>query len=686
MRKPKVLSVFLIFSLLLGMVSFPQATFAGEANGILAKAEYPAHYFVFKYQSDGTILPDSYQRVMMSSPMQSLSEAQMTIALDQPERDILWMVVLLQDKNGSIVFRDLVSFSPWLRGEFHKATPGQGIDGHLIPIKTSAFVVRLPYLEDCKLILQDSRLNTLAEFDMTNLIAQTPHYQANTIPLSAEDRIMNGSPANRVDLVVLGDGYTAAQSGQFMADASAVMQHFFSISPLNEYSNYYNLYMIATASAQSGADHPPYSASCGYYDPSCCGDPAMLSDPLQGLMVNTAFDSRFCAYWIHRLLVANMGKVFAAAGAAVPAWDQILLIVNDTTYGGSGSTKLAVVSMHSLAYQIAQHEYGHSFANLADEYTSAYPGYPPCSDLPGTTHPCESNVTNITNRAEIKWLPWILENTPIPTPNNPSYAGLVGLFEGARYQTTGMYRSGYSCIMQALGQPFCQVPSQSYVLKLYQGGWGVPVQGIKLIEPGSTTPISTTLNLTHPAEQVFSADILSPVGGPPVAITWLDNGIPIPGAVTDTFTYTTSADSLGSHEIRLHVKDVTLLVNPLMENGALEQNYTWNVDVSEPVTVAVSANPTTIFADGISTSTITATVTSYDLPIAGEVVTFTTTLGNISPITTTTDISGTATAILTSGEVIGIATVSVSTGSSSNSVDVEFIGLPRIYLPIVSKR
>jgi hypothetical protein len=176
------------------------------------------------------------------------------------------------------------------------------------------------------------------------------------------------------------------------------------------------------------------------------------------------------------------------------------------------------------------------------------------------------------------------------------------------------------------------------------------------------------------------------VGGPPVAITWLDNGIPVPGAVTDTFTYTTSADSLGWHEITLHVEDITLLVNPLMENGALGQDYTWNVEVSVPVTVAVSANPTTIFADGVSTSTITATVTGNDLPISGVVVTFTTTLGDISPITTTTDVSGIATATLTSGNFSGIATVSVSVGSSNNSVDVEFVGLPRMYIPMVSKR
>jgi hypothetical protein len=610
----------------------------------------------------------------MSAKLQSLSDAQLAQALSQPDRNFQHMVVLMQAADGSIVFQDVVSFSPWLRGEFHGNTPGDEIDGHLIPLESTAFVVRLPRLEAARLILQDSQLTTLADFDLAELIAATPRIPADAGSLRNVSEVISGSPANRVDLVVLGDGYTAAQEAQFYTDANGILQQFFSISPLSEYSNYYNLYMLATASTQSGSDHPPYNANCNYYDPTCCGDPAMLSDPLQGQMVNTAFDSRYCAYFIHRLLVTDDAKVYAAAGAAVPDWDQILLIVNDTTYGGSGGTKLAVISMHSTAVQIAQHEYGHSFANLADEYTSPYPNYPTCSDLPGSLDPpCESNVTDETARELIKWYPWILGDTLIPTPNNPIYQGLVGLFEGARYQTDDMYRSGYNCIMRALGQPFCQVPSQSYVLTLYQGGWGVPFDGISLIEPGSTLPVSTTISLTHPAVQVFSADILSPIGGPPVNVTWLDNGIPITGVVTGTLTYTTSADNPGLHEIRLQVEDVTTLVNPQMSEGALTQDFAWLVDVSLPLTVAVSANPTVIFADGVSTSTITATVTRGDLPEEGVLVTFTTTLGDINPITATTDVSGTATATLSSGEVTGTATVTAMIDSGSSSVDVEFM-------------
>jgi hypothetical protein len=670
-KRMTLLGLFLL-GLLLSASYSPRTALAEIGEAAPTTAGYPAHYFVFEHQPDGTVLPISYQAVQMQAELQSLTQAQLAQALRQPQRNFQQLVVRLESGEGRLVFQDLVSFSPWLRGEFEGRAPGQEIDGHLVAQPSSTFVVRLPQLSASRLVLQDSQLNTLAEFDLAQLVASTPRPSIEESSF-INNNILSGSPANRVDLVVLGDGYTAAQSGQFMNDANAVLQTFFSISPLGEYSNYYNLYIVTTASVESGSDHPTYNPTCGYYDPTCCGDPYMQSDPLEGQMVDTAFDSRFCAFAIHRLLVANDGKVYAAAGAAVPDWDQILVLVNDATYGGSGGTSMAVVSMHSQAVLIAQHEYGHSFANLADEYTSLYPGYPPCSDDPSSPSPCESNVTDITVREDIKWNPWILPDTIIPTPNDPYYQGLVGLFEGARYQTNDMYRSGYNCIMRALGQPFCQVPSQSYVLKLYQGGWGMPYDGIDLIEPNSTLPVSTTFTLTHPATQVFSADVLSPVGGPPVVVTWLDNGVPIPGMLTSTLTYTTSADSPGPHEIRLQVEDVTALVNPQMEDGALVDSFEWLVNVSVPFSVQVSAEPTSIYADGVSTSTITATLTDGGVPVEGMLVTFTTSLGSLSPLTATTDVSGVAISTLTSGMLDGTAVVTATTAVGSGSVEVEFM-------------
>ena len=685
MSQRKVMVGLILVGMLVSLTVAPQPVLAMQTEGGQTPAGYPVHYFVFDYLADRTIQPESYQLVEMSTPMQSIPDAQLAALIKQPERNQTRLVATVKDRHGITVFRDVVIFSPWVRGEFTTGS-GEGIDGHLVQAERASFVVRLPYIESGRLILQDSQLVRVAEFDLAGLIAHTRHVQPDEYPLAVDARKLSGPPANRVDLVIVGDGYTAAQEADFMADAQNVASEFFSITPLTEYANYYNLYLLAAASAQAGADHPPYEAQCEYWDSTCCGDPAMLGDPLQGQMVDTAFDSRFCANWIHRLLVANEGKVMAAVGAAIPDWDQILVIVNDETYGGSGGA-IAVVSMNYAAVDVAQHEYGHSFVNLADEYESPYPGYPPCSDAPGSPYgSCEANVTDITLREQIKWLPWILGSTPIPTPETYQYDGLVGLFEGARYQSTGMYRPGLSCIMRALGEPFCQVPSQEYVLTLYRGGWGVPNQGIRLIEPGTAQPVTHAICLAQPDEETFSADLLGPIGGPPIEITWLDNGVVIPDATSNTYIYTSGDVSVGAHELTLHVKDATTLVNPQMDEGELDEGTTWLVDIVSPLTMTLSSSAAFIPADGASTATITVTLVSELGPMSGEVVTFTTTMGEVYPITATTDFSGTATTVLTSGVLGGTAQVSAIHHCKNQSIQVEFIAGSRFFLPLINKQ
>ncbi len=67
--------------------------------------------------------------------------------------------------------------------------------------------------------------------------------------------------------------------------------------------------------------------------------------------------------------------------------------------------------------------------------------------------------------------------------------------------------------MKYLHRPFCAVPSQAMVLRLYEGGWGEPETGLRQIEPGTTLPEETVIELTHPANLTFSFELLQPVGG-----------------------------------------------------------------------------------------------------------------------------------------------------------------------------
>ena len=398
-----------------------------------------------------------------------------------------------------------------------------------------------------------------------SLAASVPRLQIAREPSS-------GNSANRLDLLVVGDGYTSAQQSQFNTDATVLHDSFFGLTPYHEYQSFVNWTTGFIASAQSGADHPPYQAGCT--NSSCCSDSDAIGDPLAGHYVNTAFSAQFCTSQIQRLVTVNQSLVLAAA-AAYPGWDKIFVVVNDTTYGGSGGN-ISVTSTHAQAKQIILHEFGHSFSHLADEYSSAYPGFPACSDISGTA-PCEANVTNQTAAAQVKWATWFTAGNPIPTPSG--HAG-VGLFEGARYLTTGMYRPvDQQCLMQYLGKPFCPVCRQEYVRTLYRGGFGVPVNGIDLIEPGTESP-STALAVTYTAgtNQVFHATLLQPTVGT-LGVQWYLDGNPINSATSSSYTFQQASASPATHTLELRIKDLTTFVAPSMAGTLLDHKRTWTIHV-----------------------------------------------------------------------------------------------------------
>jgi hypothetical protein len=67
---------------------------------------------------------------------------------------------------------------------------------------------------------------------------------------------------------------------------------------------------------------------------------------------------------------------------------------------------------------------------------------------------------NITTQAHFdrKWPDLIQKGTPIPTPNDSSYIGVVGLFEGGGYSAKGVWRPYFECRMKNNTAPgFCPV-------------------------------------------------------------------------------------------------------------------------------------------------------------------------------------------------------------------------------------
>lgn len=535
-------------------------------------------YLVCQVEESGEVTILSQKIVQMQTPLDSLSDAMLHEQLEIADRLSTAWTVRLVDDSGKVVFRGLEWLANDIRADVASVMPGDVMEGVYFQPSEQGFVVRVPYVPNTHLQLSKADSDFVSQFDLNQVGKTVPEIE---IPASSKISTMgeNGPASNRADVLLMGDGFTQAEEASFRNYASQLETGLYQITPLTEYANYFNTIHLFTPSPESGADHPPYNPSCpGQDNPNCCRDPQMQNDPLNGQMRNTAFHARYCCYHMHRALVVHNPSVLSAA-AAYPDWDTIIVIVNDQTYGGTGGQVSVISTAPNGMASVAQHEFGHTFGKLADEYSTPYPGFPGCSDSGGGSA-CEANVTNVNIRQNIKWRHWIDDNTSIPTPPEGQGPDFVGLFEGARYYSTGMYRPGRMCMMQPLGYPFCIVPNEALVLRFYQGGWGQPQTGIKQIEPGSADPVETVINLEHPATQTFSVDVLQPIGGQASEIQWFDGLLPIPGATSSTYTYETSGNQLGRHTIRVVVKDKTELVHENVVGNHLTSQHSWTVNVT----------------------------------------------------------------------------------------------------------
>ena len=346
-----------------------------------------------------------------------------------------------------------------------------------------------------------------------------------------EELELNGPSNNRIDIVIMGDGYTSTQQTQFKFDAETLIAYVFNQTPLKEYRIHYNFHLVYVVSKESGADKPS-----------------------ENIYRDTALDATYEAYGIRRLLVVDDSKTLSVA-MSVPAAEYVFVLVNDSEYGGSGGTQVAVTSVHEQSPEILTHEVGHMLAELADEYSDPYPDYPPgCY---------EANVACTTNRKSIKWAPWILSSTPLPTPYNNQYANVIGAFEGARYQTSGVYRPRTNCRMRTLMQPFCEICSEHFIDVAYQR-----------ISPTDANDGNLSVNAGEPLK--LDALPIQPVGDS-VQISWTIDGSTAGNGAT--LQVNTSTLSLGQHTIKADLADTSSLIRLASVKNKAKAEVTWQVTI-----------------------------------------------------------------------------------------------------------
>ena len=286
-----------------------------------------------------------------------------------------------------------------------------------------------------------------------------------------------GDPPTKVDLLILGDGYTAAERSKFERDARRFTEILFGTSPFREHRQNFNVWGLCPAAEESSVSRP----SGGVHHRSPLG---------------TTYDT----FDTERYVLTTENRSLRDVASFAP-YEFIEILVNGSIYGGGGIFNLyaTVASDSEWSSYVFVHEFGHHFAGLADEYYTSQVAY-----APATRHfePWEPNVTALLDPTNLKWKDLVTPGTPIPSPwrkqdfenyereiqnrrrqireqNRPEsemddlfreerrkegellaadkYAKNVGAFEGANYEAHGYYRPQENCIMFTRHDSFCAV-------------------------------------------------------------------------------------------------------------------------------------------------------------------------------------------------------------------------------------
>jgi hypothetical protein len=187
----------------------------------------------------------------------------------------------------------------------------------------------------------------------------------------------SGPPATKVDLLVLGDGYTAAEEGKFEKDAKRLVEILLSTEPYKSRRNDFNVRGLAVPAAESG-----------------------ISNPRKGVWHDAPLGCSFNAFDTDRYVLTFANERLREAAAQAP-YDALLVVFNERKYGGGGIYNLwatCAADSEQAAY-VFVHEFGHSFAALADEYYSSQVAYE--DKNPQGHEPWEPNVTALADEAEV---------------------------------------------------------------------------------------------------------------------------------------------------------------------------------------------------------------------------------------------------------------------------------------------
>lgn len=300
---------------------------------------------------------------------------------------------------------------------------------------------------------------------------------ANKVDIIAE----KGPASQKVDLVILGDGYSKDEMEKFRNDAVRLSGYLMNAEPFKSRINDFNIRAIETPGGSSGVNKPHH-----------------------GVFKRTPLGIHYGSFGSERYALSFDNKTIRDIASQVP-YDLMVILINERTYGGGGIYNLytTVAADNKFSEYIMIHEMGHHIAALADEYYTSAVAY----EAPKVkVEPWETNLTVLFDKNNLKWKDLVETATPLPTPwnkeefdkfgysiqkerdslraamvpesvmedlftrqmnqenkffSNEKYRDQVGAFEGAGYLAKGLYRPQVDCIMYTRHLEFCKVCRRS---------------------------------------------------------------------------------------------------------------------------------------------------------------------------------------------------------------------------------
>ncbi|MGW6195364.1 M64 family metallopeptidase [Kribbella sp. NPDC055110] len=464
---------------------------------------------------------------------------------------------------------------------------------------------------------------------LVTLPARAAAPDATVVPIQ-----VTGPAASRFNLVVMGDGYTAAELPKFREQLDKHLNILWSIEPFKSYRNYVNVYAVEIASPESGVDCDPG-----------------LTDPKRDTPLQMGFWGGCNPGSVQRLLTVSQAAATQYADlvpGTTSANRQILAIGNSETYGGAGGTYATASGGNALSALITPHELGHSLGGLQDEYDYYARGAPYVGPEPSSIHHTLLTEQQMLAQHQ-KWWRWLGEKS--------ESGGTIGRYEGGMYAGSGVWRPSAHSMMKALGYYFDQPSRERMTQRL----------SAKANLFQDSTPAGQVA-----ADQVVWLQTLHPVDHE-LDVTWTLDGTALATANARTVDLSTLDLGPGPHTLSATIVDPTEFIrDPAVRPTATRS---WTVDPS------LSARKT---LDAVFTGS-----TSTAHPVSADEVVYAETAHSAGAITWRLDGQPVANPgndrdlDLAPLKLTGWHILTAQTGSETLSWDVD--GVPPVVTPTMSK-